>query len=60
MSLVVVGAYPPGGQYNLCLGSRSEHAAALKAIPKVPLPAADPVYGADGPLMRLWRSDHRA
>ena len=27
--LVVIGAYPPVGNYNLCRGSRSEHAAAL-------------------------------
>ena len=54
-NLLVIGAYPPGGQYNLCRGSRAEYAAALKTIPQVPIPAADPVYGADGPLMRLWR-----
>jgi len=54
--LVVVGAYPPSGKYNLCRGSRAEHAKALAAIPKVPQPDTDPVFGADGPLIALWRA----
>jgi uncharacterized protein YjlB len=28
---------------------------ALATIPHVPLPATDPLFGADGPLMALWR-----
>jgi uncharacterized protein YjlB len=52
--LLVVGAYPPSGQYNLCRGSRAEHTRALQSIPLVPKPEADPVYGPDGPLVRLW------
>jgi len=54
-TLVVVGAYPPSGKYNLCRGSKAEHAKALLSIPNVPLPAADPVFGPDGPLRALWR-----
>ena len=54
--LLVIGAYPKTGRYDLCRGSKAEHAKALKTIPKVPLPATDPVHGADGPLVRLWRS----
>jgi len=54
--LVVVGAYPPSGKYNLCRGSKAEHAAALVSIPQVPLPAADPVFGPEGPLLALWRA----
>jgi uncharacterized protein YjlB len=52
--LVVIGAYPKSGKYNLCRGSKAEHAKALVTIPKVPLPDSDPVYGQDGPLLRLW------
>jgi len=52
--LLVVGAYPPAGRYNLCRGSRAEHARAVKSIPLVPMPESDPVYGADGPLVALW------
>lgn len=53
--LLVVGAYPPQGRYDLCRGSAAEHASALVSIPQVPLPASDPVYGGGGPLVRLWR-----
>ena len=54
--LVVIGAYPPQGTYSLCRGGKAEHAAALSAIPRVPVPASDPVHGADGPLPKLWRA----
>jgi len=53
--LVVIGAYPRSGKYDLCRGSKAEHAKALQTIPAVPLPDADPAYGAQGPLLRLWR-----
>jgi hypothetical protein len=49
--LVVIGAYPPNGQYTLCRGSKAEHAQALAVIPNVPPPEADPVFGPDGPLL---------
>jgi uncharacterized protein YjlB len=52
--LVVIGAYPPSGQYDLCRGSKREHAKALAAIALVPRPATDPVYGEAGPLVTLW------
>lgn len=54
-TLVVIGAYPPSGSYNLCRGTRPDHAKAVLTIPKVPLPATDPVFGPDGPLTALWR-----
>jgi uncharacterized protein YjlB len=57
---LVVGAYPPAGTYDVCRGSKSEHAKALKSIPKVPLPASDPIYGRQGPLVKLWRHRHSA
>ena len=53
--LMVIGAYPPAGTYDLCRGSKAEHAKAVVAIAAVPLPAPDPVFGAAGPLTRLWR-----
>jgi uncharacterized protein YjlB len=52
--LSVVGAYPRSGKYDLCRGSKAEHAKALEAIPKVPVPDNDPVHGKSGPLPRLW------
>ncbi|HVX92029.1 MAG TPA: cupin domain-containing protein [Xanthobacteraceae bacterium] len=53
--LVVIGAYPPNGRYDLCRGSKAEHARALTAIAQVPLPDSDPAYGRNGPLLELWR-----
>lgn len=53
--LRVIGGYPAGGSYNLCRGTESEHAQALKTIPDVPLPQSDPLLGNDGPLLDLWR-----
>ena len=53
--LLVVGAYPPQGTYNLCRGDNpAERAKALTTIPKVPVPDSDPVHGKDGPLPKLW------
>jgi uncharacterized protein YjlB len=54
--LVVIGAYPPNGHYNLCRGSKAEHTQALAVIPQVPPPEADPVFGPEGPLLALWRA----
>ncbi len=53
--LVVIGAYPKTGKYDLCRGSKAEHARALETIPQVPLPETDPVHGPDGPLKSLWK-----
>jgi uncharacterized protein YjlB len=54
--LIVIGAYPKSGKFDLCRGSKIEHAKALKAIPKVPIPETDPVHGKNGPLLELWRA----
>lgn len=53
--LVVVGAYPPNGRFDLCLGSKAEYAKAIATIPEVPLPETDPVFGQHGALQQLWR-----
>jgi uncharacterized protein YjlB len=54
--LVVIGAYPPDGVYNLCRGDNpTDRERALKTIPKVPAPKHDPVHGVRGPLVDLWR-----
>ena len=52
--LLVVGAYPTFGKYDLCLGSKEEHERALKTISKVPIPRKDSVNGSGGPLAHLW------
>jgi uncharacterized protein YjlB len=53
---MVIGAYPPNGRYDLCRGSKAEHAKALVAIAEVPLPPTDPIHGKGGPLLKLWRA----
>ena len=53
---LVVGAYPPGGEYDECRGSTKEHECALSTIGETPLPDKDPVYGGKGPLVRLWKT----
>jgi uncharacterized protein YjlB len=53
--LLVVGAYPPEGEYDECRGSFTEHGRARRTIPEVPVPKQDPVFGRNGPLTKLWR-----
>ena len=51
-SLLVVGAYPPGQDWDLC---RSEPTPAMRRrIASLPFPASDPVQGAQGLLLRAW------
>jgi uncharacterized protein YjlB len=51
----VVGAYPPGPPMDLQRPTPENHARAKRTIPEVKLPKTDPVMGADGPLVRLWK-----
>jgi uncharacterized protein YjlB len=51
----VVGAYPPGPPMDLQRPTPENHVNALKTIPNVALPKTDPVLGADGPLVKLWK-----
>ena len=50
----VVGAYPEGQRWNMKYGKKGERPQVDTEISQVPLPASDPVYGIDGPLMELW------
>jgi uncharacterized protein YjlB len=51
----VVGAYPEGQRWDMNTGRPGERPAADERIARVPLPAADPAFGVNGPLMALWR-----
>ena len=56
--LLVVGAYPEGsggGKYNEPQPQDIPLERARREIAAVPAPQCDPVYGANGPLTRLWR-----
>lgn len=52
---LVVGAYPASGTYDECT-ELEDRARALKTIPKVARPRKDPVYGVQGPLLKLWKA----
>jgi uncharacterized protein YjlB len=52
-NFLVVGAYPPDQQWDICRSAPD--AAALQRMQHLPFPKSDPVNGADGPLVRLWR-----
>ncbi len=52
----VVGAYPDGQRADMNYGKAAERPGADERIARVALPRMDPVHGADGPLLDLWRS----
>jgi uncharacterized protein YjlB len=52
----VVGAYADGRAYDMKRGKPDEPQACEQEIAQVPLPNADPVFGADGPLLQHWQS----
>jgi uncharacterized protein YjlB len=52
--LLVVGAYPGGMSWDLRRGDPAEYDEVRANIAAVPLPATDPVGGADGALPSLW------
>jgi uncharacterized protein YjlB len=49
---LVVGAYPPEQQWDICRTAPS--AADRSRMAQLPFPPSDPVGGAAGPLTRLW------
>jgi len=51
----VVGAYPAGQHPDICRASRRKLDGHADEVARVPLPAKDPVYGAQGPLFEHWR-----
>lgn len=51
---LVVGAYPPGQNWDLLRGEPGERPEADMNIANVPLPESDPVGGKQGPLRRAW------
>ncbi len=51
----VVGAYPDGREWDLLRGRAGERSKADGAIAALPIPDYDPIYGAEGPLRRIWK-----
>jgi uncharacterized protein YjlB len=50
---LVVGAYPEGQMYDMW--RREPSPEALERIRTLPFPPSDPVSGAAGPMVRLWK-----
>ncbi len=55
--LLVIGAYPPGADYDLVRPGEGDAAAIRQRVEAVPRPESDPVLGDAGGLGRLWRTD---
>jgi len=53
----VVGAYPGGRQWDLLRGLPGERPKADHNIAALPRPENDPIYGVEGPLRRIWKSN---
>jgi uncharacterized protein YjlB len=49
---LVVGAYPPDQQWDICRSAPGAEAAAR--MEHLPFPKSDPVTGSGGPLLKLW------
>jgi uncharacterized protein YjlB len=57
--LLIVGAYPGGRGPDMRVPERGDRAQAIANIAAVPLPATDPVGGARGPVVEVWRDGPR-
>ena len=51
----VVGAYPPGQNWDMNYGNPEERPQTDENISNVPLPPTDPVYGKEGKLLSYWK-----
>ncbi|MBT8333757.1 MAG: hypothetical protein HKP41_23755 [Desulfobacterales bacterium] len=52
---MAVGAYPAGQSWDMKYGKLGERPAADHNISNVTGPKSDPLFGVQGPLMRLWQ-----
>jgi uncharacterized protein YjlB len=52
---LVVGAYPSSGIYDECRPTAEAHRSSVKSVEKVKRPRKDPVFGAKGPLLKIWK-----
>jgi uncharacterized protein YjlB len=50
---LVVGAYPPAQNWDICRAAPDEHA--IQRMASLPFPESDPVSGRAGALTRMWQ-----
>ena len=50
---LVIGAYPPEQNWDICRNAPSEEA--VRRMASLPFPSSDPVNGAAGELTKLWK-----
>jgi uncharacterized protein YjlB len=55
-NFMAVGAYPPAGTYDECGLTAKEHDRGVKSVRKVGRPRKDPVFGGNGPLLKVWKA----
>ncbi len=56
--LLVIGGYPQGQEHFRTLEDNPAQIAEVKRqIADTQIPQTDPIYGADGPVVRYWRHD---
>jgi uncharacterized protein YjlB len=49
---LVVGAYPPGQDWDICRSAPTQEA--MQRMLNLPFPNSDPVFGTSGPMTRIW------
>jgi uncharacterized protein YjlB len=57
---LVVGAYPPGQDWDILRGRPEDRPRADLTLGKLPVPESDPVEGGDGTLVTAWRQGRRS
>jgi uncharacterized protein YjlB len=55
--VICVGGYPDGRDYDMNYGRPEERPQADRNIRALPLPESDPVFGSEGGLIELWKSE---
>ena len=49
---LVVGAYPPGQEWDICRSAPSPET--IERMRNLPFPNSDPVFGSSGPMTNIW------
>jgi uncharacterized protein YjlB len=55
-TFLAVGAYPPSGTYDECRPTPDDYECGVRNVRKVGRPRKDPLFGARGPLLDVWKA----